>query len=203
MQAQENYEDLYYGLGSDDDNLVKPMEEDFCEPLQLAEESSVPAHSSGSYMTVTSELKGESIDLREPRITVTSRVDVNTPIDPFSINESSPTVSTTSGAQIPTGQMFSLNRHSCRRLAKDIRRSTYTIQQGDCDELPLIELTKVMARPPGCSFLGSKAVKVPGIIGELGDVSTEVIVDSGSDITLISEKTWKELRCRPKIWTGQ
>jgi hypothetical protein len=195
MQAQENYENLYYGLGSDDNNLVKPMEEDFHEPLQLAEESSVPARSSRSYMTVTSELKGESIDLHESRIAVASRVDVDTPIDPFSINKSSPTVSTTSGAQIPTSQMFGLNCHSRRRLAKDIRRSTYTIQQGDCDEPPLIELTKVMAQPPGCSFLGSKVVKVLGIIGELGDVSTEVIVDSGSDIMLISEKTWKELRC--------
>jgi len=51
--------------------------------------------------------------------------------------------------------------------------------------------------------LGSKAVRVPGVIGELGDVSAKIIVDSGSDITLISEKTWKELRCRPKIQTGQ
>jgi len=60
-----------------------------------------------------------------------------------------------------------------------------------------------MARPPGCSFLGSKVIKADAAIGEINGQLTEVIVDSGSNITLISETAWSALRCKPKIWTGQ
>jgi len=202
-QVQERYKDLYYELGSDDDELAEPSEKDFCEPLQLAEESLAPARMSRSYLTVTSELKGESTDPRTPEVAIANRVKVDTSIEQFSTNKQSPVISAMPSTQVSTSQTFGFNRRSRRRLARDVHRTSYAVHQGDRDEPPLLELTKVMARPPGCSFLGSKAIKVLGVIGEPGDVSTEIIVDSESDIMLISEETWKELRCRPKIRTGQ
>lgn len=55
-------------------------------------------------------------------------------------------------------------------------------------------------RPAGCCFLGSRALEIRGRIHE---TELAIIVDSGSDITLISEKTLKQLLDRPKVRRGQ
>ncbi|KAJ7660521.1 hypothetical protein B0H17DRAFT_1144954 [Mycena rosella] len=55
-----------------------------------------------------------------------------------------------------------LNRRSRRRLAQQISAKTFTIHtnsDGTSEERPLVELRKLMARPPGCSFLGSKLLQ--------------------------------------------
>jgi reverse transcriptase-like protein/integrase-like protein/chromodomain-containing protein len=66
----------------------------------------------------------------------------------------------------------------------------------------LIELSKHMSRPPGCSFLGSKAVSITGNFLERGKNPVKVITDSGSDITLISAEHLKKLRPSPRIKSG-
>ena len=60
-----------------------------------------------------------------------------------------------------------------------------------------------MARPSGCSFLGSKATEVPITIGSLSGLQSSIIIDSGSDITLISQKLLEELSPAPRIRIGQ
>jgi len=60
-----------------------------------------------------------------------------------------------------------------------------------------------MARPPGCSFLGASAAHVPVNINSVTDNHSDIIVDSGSDITLISMKTLNTLLEIPKIKKGQ
>ena len=52
-------------------------------------------------------------------------------------------------------------------------------------EAPLIELHKYMARPPGCSFLSASAAHVPVSINSPTKNLLDIIIDSGSDITLI------------------
>lgn len=60
-----------------------------------------------------------------------------------------------------------------------------------------------MARPPGCSFLGSRATQVPVTVNAVHGTATTVIIDSGSDITLISHKLLEELSPAPKWKMGQ
>ena len=66
----------------------------------------------------------------------------------------------------------------------------------------ILKLPKLMDRPPGCSFLGSKATEVEVHINNFASTVC-LIFDSGSDITLISEKTYDSLRSKNKIRQGQ
>ena len=60
-----------------------------------------------------------------------------------------------------------------------------------------------MARPPGTYFLGSRSTTVSAHIGKDELVSTLVTINSGSDITLISEKCLSTLSNPPKIQSEQ
>jgi hypothetical protein len=68
---------------------------------------------------------------------------------------------------------------------------------------PLIELKKHQARPPGCSFLGSQAAQFPATINSVNKNIAKVIVDSGSDITLISQKLLTKMQNLAKLKQGQ
>lgn len=98
----------------------------------------------------------------------------------------------------------SLNRRSRRRLAKEIGQVHYTLSK---ERLPsgqvLVELKKIMARPPGCSFLGSKAAQVPCFINSPTANASNIIIDSGSDITLISQSFLSTINPPPKAKIGQ
>jgi hypothetical protein len=59
-----------------------------------------------------------------------------------------------------------------------------------------------MARPPGTTFLGSCATTVTALLGSEPE-PYEIILDSGSDITLISEKALTAMTKPPKIKQGQ
>ena len=68
---------------------------------------------------------------------------------------------------------------------------------------PLVELKKHQARPPGCSFLGSQATQVPATINSIDKNLAKIIVDSGSDITLISQKLLTKMLSQVKLRQGQ
>ncbi len=93
-----------------------------------------------------------------------------------------------------------INRKTRRKLAKEIRLLNYhtKVEKGE-----MLELTRASSRPAGCAFLGAKATE---ILGKLDDITTEVIpiiIDSGSDITLISQRTLEQMLKPPKVRTGQ
>lgn len=67
----------------------------------------------------------------------------------------------------------------------------------------LIELHKHLARPPGCSFLGAKATEAYASINDPNSKAIPIIVDSGSDITLISQKALDQMLKAPKVRVGQ
>jgi hypothetical protein len=71
------------------------------------------------------------------------------------------------------------------------------------DKGSLIQLKHIQSRPSGCAFLGAKAVSVPATLGsrESGAIF-QIIIDSGADITLISDKTLQSLTNPPKKLTG-
>lgn len=66
-----------------------------------------------------------------------------------------------------------------------------------------ITLTKSLARPPGCAFMGANATAAKALLGKDATDYTNVIIDSGSDITLISHTTWQGLKNPPKSRSGQ
>ena len=72
----------------------------------------------------------------------------------------------------------------------------------DLPEDKTITLKKVMDRPPGTHFLGTRpTVAMARINSEEG--LTEITVDSGSDITLISHNFWSSMKKPPKEKSGQ
>src|ERR1700743_3196275 len=78
----------------------------------------------------------------------------------------------------------SLNRKSRRKLAKEIlfpHQKTSYLTKG-----ATIILKRRQARPPGCTFLGAKAITVPVCLMEESGTPTDLVIDSGSDISLIS-----------------
>ena len=66
-------------------------------------------------------------------------------------------------------------------------------------EVPLVELHKYMARPPGCSFLGASAAHLLVLINLPTENLSDIIIDSRSDITLISERALVGLSEAPQI----
>ncbi len=63
-----------------------------------------------------------------------------------------------------------------------------------------ILLGRIFSRPPGTSFLGTNPCIANVNIGEL---RTKAIIDSGSDITLISFKLYNSIKPKPSIHRGK
>lgn len=98
----------------------------------------------------------------------------------------------------------SINRKTRRKLSKEINSvSLHTQGQRNDTERPIIELSKHLARPPGCSFLGARATEAQGRLNDPKAKLIPIIIDSGSDITLISQQTLDQMIKPPKIKTGQ
>ena len=85
---------------------------------------------------------------------------------------------------------------------RNISKIYHTISRTEESEAPLVELHKYMARPPGCSFLGASPAHVPVSIHSPMKNLSDIIIDSGSDITLISEKALGGLSDSLKIKKG-
>ena len=67
----------------------------------------------------------------------------------------------------------------------------------------LIKLRRLMSRPAGCAFLGSSATTTNVWLGDYGKNQSTLVADSGSDITLISQKALSSMEVPPKIKMGQ
>ncbi|KAF6743981.1 hypothetical protein DFP72DRAFT_1079278 [Ephemerocybe angulata] len=70
------------------------------------------------------------------------------------------------------------------------------------DDPRTLVMKKLQARPPGCTFLGAKATEVSARFSN-AERSSPLIVDSRSDITLISAKFLASIYPTPKLRTGQ
>jgi hypothetical protein len=87
-----------------------------------------------------------------------------------------------------------------RRERKSYTRRAYEIIK---EPFGVLRLSKSMARPSGCTFLGAKATSTKVWLGEYGTNGQSLIADSGSDITLISQDALREMEKPSKIRTGQ
>ena len=85
-----------------------------------------------------------------------------------------------------------------------MRAFVKNVVQDDLNPGSTIFMKKYLARPPGCSFLGAKATTVSAHVGGVKDgVLSSLIIDSGSDITLISHKLLNSLPKPPRIHSGE
>jgi hypothetical protein len=206
-KAQDQYDALYYNLDSDNEDASNSTsQQDFCRPLQILDTPVQHINPSVMELNEESTLEGETNSYKIPKVDDAMGIESsNTQARshevtalPFNAFPSSTKKDLTSAQKIP------LNRNSRRRLAQDIAQVHHTITDiGTFKAKPLIELKKFLARPLGCSFLGSKATQVPATINSLMSNLTKVIIDSGSDITLISQKFLQDLEKPPKNRQGQ
>ncbi|QRV72119.1 Retrovirus-related Pol polyprotein from transposon [Ceratobasidium sp. AG-Ba] len=66
-----------------------------------------------------------------------------------------------------------------------------------------VVLRRISSRPPGTHWMGTKSSVISGWIGPVKGDPTKIIFDSGSEITLISEKLYKSLNPKPVVHIGQ
>lgn len=98
-------------------------------------------------------------------------------------------------------KLLEINRKQKRKLAREIvndSTSSLASQSGE-NGCELIELRKHLVRPPGCSFLGAKATEAYTSINDPDAKPIPIIIDSGSDITLISQKTLDQMLKAPRV----
>ena len=177
LAKQEAYDAAYYDLESDaeEDEEAPSAEQDFHKPLQevVAETRRVTAEPVRTASSTT--LKG---DVR---------------LEEKAVREGEPLAVTA----------WKSNRAGRRRLAKQVLAYTRLSETSRKSRGHTITLPKLLARPPGTAFLGAKATKARSYLGNMATETTEVIVDSGSDITLISEACLKAMKDVPRTRAGQ
>ena len=202
MRAQEDYNSLFYELDSDTED--KSTQWDFCRPLQHSDFPNQPSNPNSEKLEDMSRLEGtegpnrllgtETIQPSDSRLTDATS---------HKIAASPESLSSSLAKDLSSIPKIPLNRNTRRRLAREIAEVYHSISSDPSMSKPLVELKKHQARPPGCSFLGSQAAQVPATFNSMDKNLAKVIVDSGSDITLISQKLLTEMLAQVKLRQGQ
>ena len=202
VRAQEEYDSLFYELDSDTEG--ESTQRDFCRPLQRSDFPNQPSNPNSEKLEDMSRLEGtegpnrllgtETIQPSDSRLTDATS---------HKIAASPESLSSSLAKDLSSIPKIPLNRNTRRRLAREIAEVYHSISSDPSMSKPLVELKKHQARPPGCSFLGSQAAQVPATFNSMDKNLAKVIVDSGSDITLISQKLLTEMLAQVKLRQGQ
>ncbi|KAK1217603.1 hypothetical protein PQX77_019739 [Marasmius sp. AFHP31] len=185
LQAQDEYDDLF------EDLLTK--EEGFEVALQTTEERQEAVDSSAlEGAEAFHTIGGRGRDGEEVRGSAS-------PVGSEVATKVFQSTVATDGTPTPRP---SLNHRSRRRLAKEVSKSSKSYMVHSQENSDVLELRKRMDRPPGCSFLGARATETTATINNLEE-TLPVVVDSGSDITLISLEAVNRLTSKPHIKSGQ
>lgn len=206
-RVQQEYNELYYRLDSEaDERDHTRSDQDFRDSLQIIDPSSQPIYSNGTPLQDGPNLEGDSPD-QSLSTKNSSSIPESAPIISHSRLAATVRPETTQPKPLfcaPYTAKPPLNRRTRRRLARDISAVSYSIQRGNTNYPTdkVVELKKFMARPPGCAFLGSRATQTTVTVGGPDLDPMKIIVDSGSDITLISQKTLEKLTTKLKVRAG-
>ncbi len=183
LVAQDEYDELYFDT----------EEQDFEESLRITESESRLVNSNESTATETPASGGVNMEeVREEH-----------PAD-SATNTHTLRVESDNQSTFPKEYEYSTFPRKQRRALERLQRrfqKTYHVDTQDKGQI--LELRKHMQRPPGCTFLGSKATATTAGINGLKQDEMKVIVDSGSDITLISQTALQSLSSKPKLRLGQ
>jgi len=83
------------------------------------------------------------------------------------------------------------------------KTSKYQKKNYEMDQNKLIVLPKIAERPPGCSFIGTSLTTALVKLGDIKGPSVKIIIDSGSDITLVSPEILQKMSSLPKTHQGK
>ena len=175
---------------------------EFCRPLQRSDLPNQLSKPNSESLEETSSLEGtEGINLP-------LGVEITQPSDSNSLDTNSFKVDLAlepsfSSRDLSMTPKIPLNRNTQRRLAQEIAKVYHSTSNNSPDSKPLVELKKHQAWPPGCSFLGSQAAQVPATVNFPDKNLTKVIIDSGSNITLILQKSLSEMQTPITLRQGQ
>ncbi len=171
LQAQDEYNELYYGLD---------VVEDFELAPQITESScrlAIPCKIDSEDLSALGGVNCENEESVEPIIETTQGTQT------FKTE-----TSCTKFKELPSFP----RRERCRleKLQRRLKRVFHIthLSSGFQIQRPVVELKKHMERPVGCTFLGRKATTAYAGINGVGLDILKIIINSGSDITLISRK---------------
>src|SRR6202167_3080092 len=187
VRAQEEYDSLFYELDSNTEG--ESTQRDFCRPLQRSDFPNQPSNPNSEKLEDMSRLEEtEGPNRLLGTETIQPSNSCLTDATSHKIATSPELLSSSLAKDLSLIPKIPLNRNTRRCLARKIVEVYHSISSDPSISKPLVELKKHQARPPGCSFLGSQATQVPATINSIDKNLAKVIVDSGSNITLISQK---------------
>lgn len=194
LQAQDEYDELYYELDS---------EQDFDSSLQTTDSSCrfvVPDRSNTNDLSALGGVLSNTSNVETDSLPTTTPASVNT----LKAKAETACVAYENRPELPP--FARKERRRLERLQRRFKRTFHISHHSSAESSgkpSLLELKKCMERPSGCTFLGSKATATyAGVNGENLDI-LKVIIDSGSDITLISREALQALSSKPKVHVGQ
>ncbi|KAF7306872.1 TY3B-TY3B protein [Mycena indigotica] len=194
LDAQEDYDDLYYSLEPAAEDV-----QDFDLASQITEPTAHLVNSKPAEFGSHSALGGCFESKGSQQASVESVPDEDELKDSVQADSNQSRDATC----MTYTSVSSLNRRSRRRLAREIKAVNYRVMHTPYeDQKSVIELRRHMSRPEGSAFLGASATQATATVGGLNIDPLTVIIDSGSDITLISRKAFEALTIRPKVKTG-
>ncbi|QRV90335.1 Retrovirus-related Pol polyprotein from transposon [Ceratobasidium sp. AG-Ba] len=186
LAAQEEYDNLYEALSSEEssDTESEPSDqEDHSESSNGEEDFNSPS------------------DVRSA--TASSKQPVADNKESLDVSEGNSIGQTTSGLASARCNLVSAPNLVNRLPTRRSWRKQYKLQQVKSHQslgyTPIgkrLVLRRVMSRPPGTAWMGTKSSIVKGRLGNLCP-DFEITFDSGSDITLISQKKWESLKPVP------
>ncbi|QRW17991.1 Retrovirus-related Pol polyprotein from transposon [Rhizoctonia solani] len=185
-EAQEAYEDLCDEAYLDEteydtegEESVSEEEQDFHKPLQSLAVSTSSAKPSSGSQEEQHGLEGTTVSQG------------TNSADQGSKESDSSVFSGYVQPKLPT-------RKSFNKKLKMASSHTATAKNGE-----EITLKRLMSRPPGTAFFGSKATIIKGWLQTSNGPKKRITFDSGSEITLINESILKTLDPSPRVRIGQ
>ncbi|QRW10607.1 Retrovirus-related Pol polyprotein from transposon [Ceratobasidium sp. AG-Ba] len=202
LAAQEAYDELYENLSSNESS-------DSSEEQSSDSETKKPSENTSS----SSESGFES-----PSNVLSAATSSDTPITESEVLSDVLEGNSEAQAQVGTASAKSLNirtssQHlanqiipklpSRRQLTKHYKLAKKRAYLGHTTIGSKVVLRCISSRPPGTHWMGTKSSVISGWIGPVKGDPTKIIFDSGSEITLISEKLYKSLNPKPAVHIGQ
>ncbi|QRV78981.1 Retrovirus-related Pol polyprotein from transposon [Ceratobasidium sp. AG-Ba] len=202
LAAQEAYDELYENLSSNESS-------DSSEDSFSDSETEKPSESTSS----SSELGFES-----PSNVLSAATSSDTPITESEVLSDVLEGNSEGQAQVGIALAKSFNirtssQHlanqiipklpSRRQLTKHYKLAKKRAYLGHTTIGSKVVLRRISSRPPGTHWMGTKSSVISGWIGPVTGDPTKIIFDSGSEITLISEKLYKSLNPKPSVHIGQ
>ena len=204
LEAQDAYDELYYGLSDG--------EQDFEYSLRITDAAQTFKASAtapeGTVLQTQGNIDTTNVsDMQQTSTSSTAALLSDTtnqaPVNPISDLRAF-RVDTKSTSCRAYHNKPALNRRTRRRLARLVTSTSLQSRASpdDFSSKPILKLPRLTNRPPGCAFLGAKASEIEVSVNGFEDF-LRLIFDSGSDITLISERALRALQSAPRIRQGQ